>query len=84
MKTPLHPVTPVSVASSSLDSTPPLTTAIRDPQTPQNTALPPTSKIFFFYCNVACGILVPRPGIKPTPLALEEWSLNHWTSREVP
>ena len=48
MKTPLHPVTPVSVASSSLDSTPPLTTAMRDPQTPQNTAFPLTSKIFFF------------------------------------
>ena len=33
---------------------------------------------------MACGILVPWPGVKPTPLALEEWSLNHWTSREVP
>ena len=32
---------------------------------------------------VACGILVPRPGIKPTPPALEAWSLNHWTTREV-
>ena len=30
------------------------------------------------------GILVPRPGIKPAPLALEVQSLNHWTAREVP
>ena len=30
------------------------------------------------------GILVPQPGIKPAPPALEVWSLNHWTTREVP
>ena len=28
--------------------------------------------------------LVPQPGIKPMPPALEAWRLNHWTSREVP
>ena len=28
--------------------------------------------------------LVPWPGIKPMPPALEVWSLNHWTSREIP
>ena len=33
---------------------------------------------------MVCGILVPRPGIEPTPPALEVWSLNHWTTREVP
>ena len=33
---------------------------------------------------MACGILVPRPGIEPAPPALEVWSLNHWTAREVP
>ena len=32
----------------------------------------------------ACGILVPRPGIAPAPPAVEAWSLNHWTAREVP
>ena len=32
----------------------------------------------------ACGILVPQPGIEPTPPALEVWSLNHWTAREAP
>ena len=32
----------------------------------------------------ACGILVPLPRIKPAPPALEVWSLNHWTSGEVP
>ena len=28
--------------------------------------------------------LVPKPGIKHTPSALEAWSLNQWTTREVP
>ena len=31
---------------------------------------------------MACGILVPHPGIKPTAPAMEEWSLN-WTAWEV-
>ena len=33
---------------------------------------------------MACRILVPQPGIDPTPPALETQSLNHWISREVP
>ena len=33
---------------------------------------------------MACGILVPQPGIKPTPPAVEAQSRNHWTAREVP
>ena len=33
---------------------------------------------------MACGILLPRPGIKPASTALEAWSLNCWTAREVP
>jgi len=32
---------------------------------------------------MAYGILVPLPGIEPTPLAVEVQSLNHWTGREV-
>ena len=32
----------------------------------------------------ACGIFFSQPGIEPTPLALEVWSLNHWTTRDVP
>ena len=35
-------------------------------------------------CNMACGILAPWTGIKPVPLALEAWSLNHWIAMEVP
>ena len=31
-----------------------------------------------------CGILVPQPGIEPTPPAVEAQSLNHWTTSEVP
>ena len=30
------------------------------------------------------GILVAQPGMEPMPSALEAWTLNHWTSREVP
>ena len=35
---------------------------------------------FFFFLphHMACGILVPWPA------AVEAWSLNHWTDREVP
>ena len=33
---------------------------------------------------MACGILVPLPGIEPTALAPEVQSLNHWTAWEVP
>ena len=41
--------------------------------------------LFWFWPHcMACGILVPWPGIKPAPLALEAQSLNHWTTREVP
>ena len=43
------------------------------------------SFLFFFFWprHAACGILASRPGIKPVPPALEAWSLNHWTAREV-
>ena len=41
-----------------------------------------TSFFFWLHC-VACEVLVPRPGIKPAPPALEAQSLNHWTAREV-
>ena len=45
---------------------------------------------FFFFLtflwprHAARGILVPQPGLEPTPPAVEAWSLNHWTTREVP
>ena len=32
---------------------------------------------------MACGILVPQPGIEPALLAFKAQSLNHWTAREV-
>ena len=39
---------------------------------------------FFFWPHcVARRILVPQPGIKPLPPAVEGQSLNHWTIREV-
>ena len=37
----------------------------------------------FWLPHVACGILVPWPGIEPMPPALEAQSLNHLTAREV-
>ena len=44
--------------------------------------------LFFFFppCCAACGILliVPQPGTKPVPPALEAGSPNHWNTREVP
>ena len=40
--------------------------------------------ILFWLHRSACGILVPQPGIEPVPPAVEVWSLNHWTIREVP
>ena len=45
------------------------------------------SSLFFFSFwshHMACGILVPWPGIEPTPPAVEVQSLHHWTAREVP
>ena len=38
----------------------------------------------FWLCGTACGILVPQPRIKPAPPAVEAWTLNHWSAREVP
>ena len=40
--------------------------------------------LFFWLCRLACGILVPQPGIEPVPPAVEAQSRNHWTAREVP
>ena len=39
---------------------------------------------FFNFNFVAYKILVPGPGIKPVPPALEWQSPNHWTTREFP
>ena len=38
----------------------------------------------FWPCLMACMILVPQPGIKHEPPALEAWRLNRWSTREVP
>ena len=61
------------------------------------TSLPPLLLFFFFIkkmltsvyfyaswpLQVACGILVTGPGIKPLPLAMEVHILNSWTTREA-
>ena len=33
---------------------------------------------------MACGILVPQPGIEPGPPAMKAQSPNHWIAREFP
>ena len=38
----------------------------------------------FWPCCVACGILVPQPGIEPRAPAVKVLSTNHWTAREFP
>ena len=35
------------------------------------------------YIPLACRILVLQLGIQLVPQALEVWSLNHWTTREL-
>ena len=42
--------------------------------------------LFIYSCHAhaACGILVPRPGIKPRPSAVNALSPNHWTTRKFP
>ena len=36
------------------------------------------------FFHVACGILVPWPGIRPASPPLEASSHNHWTTRDIP
>ena len=42
-----------------------------------------TDSLFIFGRSEPCGILVSQSGIEPLPLAMEAWSLNCWTTREV-
>ena len=37
-------------------------------------------KVLVLSLYVACGILVPQPGVEPMPLAVEARSPNHWTA----
>ena len=39
--------------------------------------------VFLCPCCVACGILVLQLGIEPMLSAVEAWSCNYWTAREV-
>ena len=42
-------------------------------------------QFFFFWSHcVACGILLPRPGIEPRATAVKAPSPKHWTAREFP
>ena len=40
--------------------------------------------LLFFWPHMACGILVPRPGIKSGPSAVKAPSPDHWTIKEFP
>ena len=63
-------------------------TASRSSQT--LSARSPTVCLCVFMCpcfwpyHMAYRILVPQPGIRPRPLAVEAQSLNRWTTREGP
>ena len=37
----------------------------------------------FWPCHMACGLLVPQPGMESLPSALEAQFLNHWATRDV-
>ena len=62
------------------------------PSRAQASSLPPVDtgmvlRSFFFFSwpsCVACRILVPQPGTEPVSPASEVWSLNHWTTSQVP
>ena len=46
-----------------------------------------TRSFFFFFsqpCDEVCGVLVSQLGMELVPPAVEAWSPNHWTTREVP
>ena len=38
--------------------------------------------LYVWLCYSSCGILVPQPGMEPTPSAVEAWSLNCWTNHQ--
>ena len=37
----------------------------------------------YFFGHTSWHVNLPQPGIKPTPPAVERWSLNPWTTREA-
>ena len=39
---------------------------------------------YFWPHYVACGILVPEPGIEPVPPTVKVWIVDHWATRQVP
>ena len=42
--------------------------------------------VFFYFWVASCSMwdLSPPPGTEPEPLTLDTWSINHWTTKEVP
>lgn len=62
---------------------------VPSPQTARDTGLCGSQNLgaslpLVFGCPVACGTLVPLPGVEPRPSAVRAWRLNHWTAREFP
>ena len=54
-----------------------------EPNGLQSTGLQKVGHEWFWLTPVACGILVPPPGMEPVPPVVKVQSLNHWTTREV-
>ena len=88
--TKINPSPPLeSWATPQIRPTPEHSTLLKTLRCPQpglaHPSIPwPLIPFFFFSFWIACRVLVPQPGIEPTPLAVEVKNLNHWTSREVP
>ena len=67
--------------------------SIYPPSLPQMSSFPSLLFYYYYYFLIkknclatlhGMWILVPGPGIEPAPPALEAWSVNQWTAREVP
>ena len=89
MACPIHPLATSLATTTSHLSPPPCSPCLHS--RPQQSSLHRAARqsffffLFFFWPHCeACGILVPRPTIEPGPPAVEAWSLNCWTTREVP
>ena len=54
------------------------------PRAPQQESITLVCPFIFLPDGAAQGILVPRPRLEPSPPAVEAWSHNRRTTREVP
>ena len=70
----------------SLQTRQPWTQTLKHLRTPRNQnknvlKTIPRYFFFFFFSLLACGMLVPQPGVEPAPSVVEAQSLNPWAAR---